>query len=245
MGVFDWPAPLFARVDALLAPLPPAVRLCLWAAVAAALSMGLYVAISPQQQIVAVTARANDLRRELRGYDGDFHGAWALIRSSFAAAGYRLLLVIPAALVASVPLIMLIVWISTAYGHYFPAAPSTVPVHVKPSVMQGRLEVQLESPHKLPPRHRVAVRGDGGGQVVTLPLDKPVPVLEKRHWWNVLIGNPAGYVPSDSPVERIDVALPRHEMLSFGPHWLRQWEALFIGPLILFSIAVKHFAQVA
>lgn len=245
MGVLDWPAPLFARFDALLAPLPPAVRLCLWAAAAAAVSMGLYAAVSPQRRIVAVTAQAVDLRRELGRYDGDFRGARALMRASFAAAGYRLWLVTPAALAASLPLLMLLVWLSTAYGHYFPATPATVPVHVQPAALHGQLEIQRESPHNHPRRHRVAVRSDSGSTVVTLPLEKPVPVLEKRHWWNFFIGNPAGYVPPESPVERIDVALPRHEMLSFGPPWLRHWEALFIGPLVLFSLAVKRVARVA
>jgi hypothetical protein len=45
--------------------------------------------------------------------------------------------------------------------------------------------------------------------------------LQKRQWWNSLIGNPIGYLPESSPLEWIDLDLPEKEYLPFGPTWLR------------------------
>ena len=78
-----------------------------------------------------------------------------------------------------------------------------------------------------------------------VPLARPVPVVEKRHWWNALIGNPAGYLPEAGPVERIELSLPAVEVLPFGPSWLRGWEVLFFTLLVAFSLIIKKVGKIA
>ncbi len=79
MGLFDFPAPLFGAVEALLQPLPPAARLALWAAVAAGLSMWLYKLLSPQKKLAEAEAEALAARRELNAFDGEMDEAWPMI----------------------------------------------------------------------------------------------------------------------------------------------------------------------
>ena len=58
VGLFDLPAPLFAWLDGLLSGLaPPTLRLVLWGLVAAALSMGIYWLLSPQERIARAKAK--------------------------------------------------------------------------------------------------------------------------------------------------------------------------------------------
>ncbi len=64
MGLFDFPAPLFGAVEALLQPLPPAPRLALCAAVAAGLSLWLSKLLSPPTNPAVSQAHALAARPE-------------------------------------------------------------------------------------------------------------------------------------------------------------------------------------
>ena len=49
---------------------------------------------------------------------------------------------------------------------------------------------------------------DPAGHVIsTIPWAAPIATIHKRQWWNVLVGNPAGYLPDDAGVERIEPEL--------------------------------------
>jgi hypothetical protein len=153
-----------------------------------------------------------------------------MFRLSFSQLG----LVTWPALVASLPALCLIVWLSTAYSYGFPQPGEAVAAHTFPE----RASAELVQPFEPGPgRIRVA---DADGQLID-ELDLPAPVgsLHKRVWWNALIGNPAGYLPADWPIERIEVELPRKEYLTFGPDWARSWQALFFGVLLAASLAIK------
>jgi hypothetical protein len=90
------------------------------------------------------------------------------------------------------------------------------------------------------------VLADGAGRVVgEIAMTAPVPVIHKREWWNVLFGNPVGYLPDASPLERVDVELPGREYLGFGPSWLRSWEFVYFVVLLACSIAIKVGFRIA
>lgn len=239
MGFFDLPSPLFRWIDALMTPLPLAGRLVVWALVASALSMWLYKVLSPQKKLVATEQAALAARQRLNAYDGEFDGAWPLIAGVFRTAGRRLWLALPPALVASVPIIALIVWISNDYGYRFPADGEPVATQTRPAEFDAAF-VQREGavPH-------VAIRPAGENALSEVPMPAPSPVIEKHRWWNVLIANPAGYLPDAGPVERIEVALPSHEVVPFGPSWVRGWEVLFFSLFLVFSLVIKRVGKIA
>jgi hypothetical protein len=90
----------------------------------------------------------------------------------------------------------------------------------------------------------VLVADQGADAVVDVSLPNPVPVIHKRQWWNTLLGNPVGYLPSDATVELVRVELPRKEYLATGPQWMRGWEALFFGVLLAVSLGLKRWANI-
>jgi len=233
MGVLDLPAPLFAWVDNLMTSLPTVVRLVLWGVAAGAFSMWLYRKISPQDRIARSRQEQLDARRRLDEFDGELTEAWPLIRRLLALSGTQVGRVLGPAVLASLPVLCLLVWMSTAYGHAYPDEPPRV--HVTPSSLEARW---IPAPGH-PPRIRVT-----GSEPVVVPLAAPVPVIEKRHWWNALIGNPAGYLEENSPVERLDIELPRREFVNVGPGWMRGWEMLFFVSLLAASLVLKRLLRI-
>jgi hypothetical protein len=246
VGLFDLPAPLFAWIDGALGGLAPApLRLTLWALIAAVVSMGLYVLLSPQRRIARAKADASAARAALDAFDGDFADAWPLIGNVLATAFRQLGLVTWPALLSSLPVLALLAWVSTAYGYAFPANGAAVAIQTVPQELEARLEtVPSTSGAASKPRHQIVITDQTGQVVDRVAWQAPVPTIHKREWWNALLGNPGGYLPDDGPLERIDLNIPAEAYLPFGPAWAKPWYVLFFGVLLAASLAIKVAARI-
>jgi hypothetical protein len=244
MGFFDLPAPLFAFADQIMSGFAsPTIRLALWGLMAAALSMGLYWLLSPQGKLTDIKIRALKARHDLNAFDGDFAEAWPLMRSMLGLSLKQLGMTTMPAVVASIPVLALIVWLGTAYGYNVPDNQGTIGVETTPST-DVSAEIQkpdIASPNN-PPRLVVT---DPSGEVVTdISLAAAVPTIHKKQWWNSLFGNPLGYLPADGEIEAIAFDLPENDYLGFGPSWLRPWYVLFFTILVLGSLAIKMLGRI-
>lgn len=236
MGLLDLPAPLFDVVDrSLLGALPPLARLVLWAIAAAAVSLALYRLVSPQRRIAAAKAAALDARRRLNAHDGDLESAMPLMRQSMQAALRHVGLVFPAALIASLPVLALLVWLDGAYGYQLPQGSQIPAVSVEPTSLSGRWQ----------PGGSIEVRDQSGAEVARLTLAAPITRIEKRQWWNAIIGNPAGYLPEQGPIDSIIVALPERQYLPVGPDWVRSWLTVALTALVIASLLIMRIARIA
>ena len=237
MGLFDLPAPALAWLDARFTILPAVWRLMLWSVVAAGLTMALYWLLSPQKRLGEVKRRLAASKVALDRFDGEFVEAFPLMRTMLGQALRQIGLVIGPALVAMVPVLCLIAWLSTTYGHSFPGEAADVRVHTFPEAFLATLYAAPSTVEDPYPR---LLTTDRSGRIVhEHVLDAPVTTLHKRQWWNAFIGNPAGYLPNALGVERIDIELPRNQYLPFGPAWLRGWEAVFFVGLFITALAIK------
>jgi hypothetical protein len=154
MGFLDLPAPFFDLVDrSLLGPLPPLARLILWAIVAAIVSLSLYRWLSPQRRIAETKAQAAEARRSLNAHDGDLESALPLMRRSMGLALRQVWLVLPGALVASLPVLALLVWLDGAYGYQFPAGQAPA-IAVEPVAYSGHWQPCRLSAGQRPGRRR-------------------------------------------------------------------------------------------
>jgi hypothetical protein len=244
VGLFDLPAPLFTWLDGVLGELAPApLRLALWALIAAAVSMGLYFLLSPQRRIARAKADAVAARTALDAFDGSFAEAWPLVRNVLGSALRQLALVTWPAVLSSLPVLALLAWVSTAYGHAFPPAGADVPIHTVPQDLEARLET-VPAAGTAPPHRQIVVIDHTGRIVERVPWPAPVRTIHKQKWWNLLLGNPAGYLPEAGPLERIDLDIPPKEYLPVGPDWLKAWYTLFFGVLLVASLAIKVFARI-
>ncbi len=241
MGLLNLPGPLLGWVDQGLASfLPPLVRLVLWSALASVLAMELYRLLSPQKRITAIKRDFQTAQHRLNTYDGPFEGARPLIGRVLGLAFRRVGLVLPATLAASLPLLMMIVWLDASYAYRFPEPRESVGGGVPAPGFAGRWEPS--GGESAQPR---AVVTDGNGEVVAeVALEAPIPLIHKWRAWNLLLGNPAGYLPGDAPVDRLTLALPRLEVQPFGPAWLRGWEPSFFLALVVFALLLKTVRRI-
>ncbi len=246
LGLFDLPAPVFAWLDAWEAHLlPPLWRLVVWGFLGALVSMGLYRYLSAQERIARGKREIVASRQRLYACDGEFQEAWPLMRDMLSVALRQVGRIALPAIVASLPLISLLTWLSTHYGYGYPPQGEAPTIEVVPAALQGQwVEQPSAGQPAAPSTPHIVVTDDGNNRVTTVALEAPVPTLHKYQWWNLLLGNPAGYLPDDSPVQRISLELPEKEFLSFGPSWIRGWEFSFFVSLLVVSIAMKVLIRI-
>lgn len=236
VGLLDLPSPWLLQADKTLAPLLSLTGcLVLWAVLAGVASLELYRLLSPQHKVKALTSQANTARQALAGFDGDMTDAWPLLRENLLLPFKRLAMVLPATLLAALPVLILITHLSRHYSYEFPPAGQAPDIEVA-----APFEAQWQGQ----PR-QVVVRDAGGEVLLRAPLAAPSPVLHPRRWWNVVMANPAGYLPDDSPVSQVALTLPRQKIVPWGPSWLRGWEALFFSVLLLAAVTYKRLRRIA
>lgn len=243
LGLFDLAGPALTWLDqALAAVLPAAGRLVLWGLVAAALSMALYAALSPQQRLRRVRDEAVEARRALDRHEGSFDEARPLMAAMFSTSLKQLGLVLAPAVLASLPLLFMLTWLYGAFSYALPERAGAVAVRTEPRGYLGSVQPsQLASAGDvLMAQHPSLIVRDGSGRVVEeRPLSAPVTSLHKEQWWNLLIANPLGYLADTSPLDWVQIDLPRREVLSVGPWWLRTWEFVFFTTLVAVSLVIK------
>lgn len=247
LGLFDLPGPLLTFWDQLVSGFTPAwARILLLSLVSSGLSMGLYAWVSPQEKLKTISQNARQARNALIGYDGEFDGLIPLIKGALAHSLKHLGLIFLPALLASLPLISILVWLSNHFDAVPPRAGETICLAVHPEdhskalTFSTEVNWQADQPClSWPDKQSIEIRDAQKHLLAKLDTGLSVGVVHKEVWWNMLISNPAGYLPEDAPIEMITVDLKTFEVISFGPEWMRGWPMLFFVPLLVFSIAIK------
>jgi hypothetical protein len=248
MGIFDIFSPFFSWFDANLAyVLYPMLRLVFWGIVASILTMWLYVLLSSQGKLSRIKTEVADTKKALAQYDGDFKGAWRLIRQSLRLSLKQIGLALGPAIVASLPVLFMLVWLGTAYNYHLPETGAIIDIKIFPTSAEVSFHPQARKGASVgqwqiswPASDEQLWLRDTTSQVITtFPLSEPVPILHKRQWWNVLFGNPIGYIPEGSFLERVEIALPENKYLNLGPEWMHSSEAVFLLVVVIGSLAIK------
>lgn len=248
MGVFD---PFVAVIETLDAGIggvvPPLGRLIIWAVIGSGVSMGLYRFLSNQEKIARLKAQLAETRRAIAAYEGEFDGIRPLLAHSIGLSLRQLAAMLVPAVIASLPLLLILVAIATTYGFVLPSPGEPVNIEVAPEPtgtgwsppgagigIENGWRVNWPSVDS-----ELHLMDEQGNRLLTLPFQARVRTLHKRAWWNLFWGNPLGYLPAISNVDRIEIDLPRHLYLGFGPAWLGRWEVVFFAVLTVFSLGIK------
>ena len=247
MGLLDLPAPALDALDALLAAIaaPAALRVLLYAAACGWISMAMYRRWSDQDRIVAVRAEISQTQADLAGHDGGFGELNKLILKNLKLTLRQLGMTLRPALFASLPVLFLLPWLSNTFALTLPTAAVRVCAEPAPkaSVLQWQPDMPTVSAGcwnvTLPAR----VVDEAQTLLAQLRTRPKSEVIQKFAAFNMLIGNPNGYLPGYSPVARLTLALTPRELLPFGPVALRGWEPLFFGALIFVSLLLKRHWQ--
>jgi hypothetical protein len=250
MGLFDITALPFDWVQLVLdLALPPAASLALWALLAAFLSMWVYGKFSNQSALSRIKPLQKAASKRLAVYDGPFDGLMPLIKENLSLSGKHMWLTLFPATLATLPLLFILPWLSNTFGAYFPEAGTPVLVKVEsytPYELHWETGGEIENtgtsrwlipwPKAASP---LSLLSKDNTATFTLPPTQASTVLHKRQWWNMLLGNPAGYLPQDNIVETVYLELPEVQVFPYGPVWLRGWLPLFMLCLFSFSLFFK------
>jgi len=250
MGLFDLPAPLFGAVDQLSSAfLPALVRLVLWGVLAGWLTMLIYRRLSNQDRIRELKQAQKRQQKVISGFDGDFEDLFPVIRHTLALGMRQLGLSLGPALLATIPILFIIVWVAGEYGYHLPETGQAIDVEIHPrSDEERRFQWRPNSVARAsadgwvlswPMPEQSASLLQDGQPLFTLPFQDNIPVIHKKHWWNWFMANPVGYLPDDAVVDSVEIGLPEQHFLEFGPDWVRGWMFSFFVSFLLSSIGFK------
>lgn len=255
MGLFDLPAPLLGAIDQLLSPLMPAViRLVLWGVLAGWLTMLIYRRLSNQQRISELKAEQKAQQKIISGFDGAFEELFPVIRHTLALGLRQLGLSLGPAVLATIPILFIIIWIAGAFGYYQPETGQTVSIEIEPD-QAGSEQLEWSSPALArktasgwaltwpPPEQPISLLQDGQ-PLFELPFKSNVPVIHKRRWWNWLMANPLGYLPGEAVTDSVNIGLPQQQFLTIGPVWMRGWMFSFFVSFLLSSLGFKFALKI-
>lgn len=247
MGLFDLPAPVFGAIDAALAlVLPPFLRLAVWAVLAGWLTMFVYGRFSNQEKIGALKILQQQQQKAIAGFDGDFAQLMPLVRHALALGFRQLGLSLGPAMLATVPVLFIVIWVAGEFAYGAPAPGSEVIVRAEPSSAgiewspaAGAIGHADGWVIKWPGPDQSLTMNQDGRVVLVLPAADAIPVIHKKRWWNLLMANPLGYLPADGQTDIIYIEMPEAVFIGAGPAWIRGWMFSFFGIFLLSSIVFK------
>ena len=243
MGLFDLPANIFTWLDAnTLAWASPLFKIIIWGAIGGIISMLLYSFISQQQRMAAIKKEIANVRSEIDKFEGEFSEVLPLILNSLKLSFQQIGITLIPAIVASFPALCLIVWISNNYGYEKPEPNQEITITAFPNteaISSAGNNLQNQQVIYWPNNQMIVELSDSTQKIAEITTGKLSSVIHKKLWWNKLIANPAGYIPEESPIERIDIHINKKRYLNIGASWMQSWEFTFFLAMIISSLAIK------
>ncbi|MEO8461187.1 MAG: hypothetical protein ABI451_11720 [Dokdonella sp.] len=250
-GLLDLPAPLLDWVEAWLAAsrLPAIVHVFAWGILAGWIGMWVYRRTSHQERLTAIRRELAGAQRALANYDGEFRGLMPLIGRQFGLAFRQMGVTVMPALLAGLPLLFMLPWLSNQFESIRPGARAPIEVCAIPAEISASRGWDSATPATSagpgcweiawPGRGQMATLREGNEVLLDLPSSVPVTVVHRHYWLNALIGNPAGYLPDSVETQSVHIDLPELELHALGPIWLRGWEAAFFFAALIPSLILK------
>jgi hypothetical protein len=232
--------------------LPGLVRICMWGGMCGTVALAIYSALSDQTAIGQLKREARELRHRMLDPDLARSEFMDLVRRNLAVS-FRLLgkTAFPA-LLSAFPVIVVASWLS-AYQSYaltpdntpveVEISPNTEGVTLAPSrafVRDARKIKVIAVEESLPLRFIV----DGKVAYHGTPLHPPSGRVQKKVWWNALVGSEVGYIDSDSALEEIRFRFPRKVFTDGLPKWMATWELPFFLCLAVFAVSIKFVFRI-
>lgn len=222
----------------------PIVNLVFWGVVGGSLAMLAYTLFSDQKRLAETKAQIKHLQKMLMQEDLDIKEYKTLGFANLRLSLILLRYVSVPALVSAIPVLLLALWLSV-YQTYEP-----IPV-------EAALSVRAASPvEELAPGKASAasVQQISGSDLTFYLGERPIYIwdrsrplaeaIEKRHWWNSLLGNESGYLLDSAPVDRLEFDLRRKTFLDFGPFWMRTWELPYFLAVMITAIGWKLWFRI-
>lgn len=250
MGLLDLPAPLLDAIDNGLERIgaPALLRILAYAATSAWIGMALYRRLSDQPRLVELGAEVARSQQALARHEGDFATLRGLILANLRATFRHLALTLRPALIASLPLLFALPWLSNRFDFQQPESGTPISVCVRPATAglhwqaSSTFAADASGCWRIPwpdAKTPAILFGSAGQTLLAMPNIARSDTIEKFGWFNWLTGNPAGYLPSDAAIARANIELPQRQLLRMGPAWLRGWIPWYFAAVFIVSLWLK------
>lgn len=248
-GLLGIPFLLYSAVDRVIAGvLGSAGTVIVLSLTCSVIVMLLYRLCSPQAELKRIKLRMREIQAALLADPDDLRAVLRLSGENIRIALKRFLFTVLPTCIAILPLLSVTSWINSRYGAAFPSSGEVVAVQVIP----GDVSILSPAPDGVAfMTNAVAVAAgsfsvldESQSLLVTVRDSMSSSFIARKVWWNVLMGNPLGYLSPDSDIEALVFDVKRQNVLPFGPDWMRRWEALFFVCMALGSFSLKIFLKV-
>lgn len=247
-GVLNLAYPLLDLIDGLIGALPDAARLIFWGFVSGIAAMALYKVLSSQERIKALQAESKALRQQMMATD-DAGEATRLAGANLKLSMRTLGTVTGPAMLSGIPVIFILAWISASFATSTPPPGAVVPLRSQPAEVTVSATPAAEAPGAAlawpGPEERITLADSTGIIYDAPPDDPPAWIVHKKRWWNVLLGNPAGYLADGAAADTVVFDVPDREVLGFGPGWMRGWAFTYLVSLLVVSLLIKLVFKIA
>ena len=245
LNIIFIPLSWFDKIFALI--FSPIIRLLLWGIAASFSSMSIYSRMSHQDKLSYIKNEISQTKKALLKYDGEFSGACHLIKKNLLLSLKQIRYQLLPTFLGAVPFIILLIWVGNTYSYNLPNHGSLIQIRTYPSGVNmisndNALLISLNTTFDIPwpnPEEPIKITDSGNQAIATLPLKYPIPILHKYKLWNILLGNPNGYIPKISPVNKIEIKLPQKVYINSKWKWIRSAEFIFILSAFICSLLIK------
>ena len=231
--------------------MPLVGRIAIWGTVAGILAMAIYRLASDQAAIRALKEETRILRRKMLDPSLETRKEFAILaRQNLRASLGLLRKVLLPAFLSVLPVALIMLWLNTYHGYAIPKDASLLPVTIVPAGTNvdiypaGLVQESAQGILVIPPKDRseeISFFADGQIIYSGALFSAPVPVISKKKWWNLVLGNRAGYITSSSSIEEIHFAFPRNRLFEGFPSWVAGWELTFFLSAMFSGLVVKYF----
>ena len=247
MALFDLLSPILSAFDNLIEPFTSdLIRIIIWAFVSAFITSIVFKKLSNPEKITSLKVKLKAKQKQLNEHEGEFSELKGLAVDTMKLSIKRMGLTFLPAMLASIPIIFILTYLSNRYELTEPLASEIVPIKIVwesqeiPSTLTIKTNdsslksTQVDSINWPASGQTIEIL-DNNNTIITFPITVS-SIIHKKQWWNSLIGNPAGYLNDKSQVNRIEFNFKKQEIIGFGPSWMHGWLFVFFFMTFAFSI---------
>lgn len=227
--------------------LPDVLRVCLLGALSGVTALILYVVVSHQDRIAALKSETRRLRAQMRDISLTYRDMMQLHKQHLITALRLLGHTLVPGILSTVPPLLCTLWMSAYHTYTLPTPGKPIRVTLVPELTSVVIE---PSPIRYDVGNRQRAIAVETGQSLRITnqgrtvyegaiTDPPLGRVHKKHWWNTLAADEAGYIHADAPIDEIIFDFPRKRFIAGVPGWLATWELPFFLGLSASVVAIK------
>lgn len=229
--------------DSVIQFLPANGRLLFWGIAAGIVTMLVYRKLSAQNVLSDLKEQINDLKKEMKSVDSSSKEYRTIVGQSLKLSMKRLKVSLTPALLASLPILLVLPFLDYEYGYSKPSPGTPVALlsdqAQELNVDKGRLFEKGWVFNWPGNEEAITVNDNSGNELMVITKDSHSGVASKSNLTQFLFGAPAGRLPQDAIVEQLTIAPLAQDLLIKNITMPYQWTGTFFFALIMSSLAMK------